>query len=424
MEKHLKKLPQEILDLIYLCRATAQAMGWEAYLIGGFVRDLLLGVKNFDLDIAVEGDGIKFAQGLALKLKAKLIQHKRFGTATLLIKPQLKMDIASTRKEFYPEPGALPVVNRGTLKDDLYRRDFTINTLAIAITDSSFGRLLDLFRGKEDIRDKKIRILHNLSFIDDPTRILRAIRFEQRFRFKIEAHTLKCLKEAVKLKLLSIVEPQRLRDEIILLLKEDEPLRPIRRIRELVGFNFISPLLKVSAKTEALFQAVHKEIRWFKQKFLLPRPLDTWLIYFMALIDSLSPEQAQALCERFVLRKGESKRILTYMRLRSRILLELSRAAIKPSTVFHLLEPLSYEVIILIKARADKKIIRKHILDFFHIYNGTDISVSGHDLKAMGLSPGPHYQKILRHVLTAKLDGEVKNKKEELELARRLKGTT
>jgi tRNA nucleotidyltransferase (CCA-adding enzyme) len=421
MEKHLKKLPEEILSLIYISRDIAEELGFNVYLIGGFVRDLILGVKNFDLDIAVEGDGIKFADSLAGRLKARLIRHRRFGTATVNVKPHLKVDIATTRKEFYPEPACLPVVNNGMLKDDLTRRDFTINTLAVSISGKSFGKLIDLFDGKNDINNKKIRILHNLSFIDDPTRILRAIRFEQRYNFKIEPNTLKCLKEAVKLKMLTIVQPQRLRDEIILILKEDRPLKQIRRIGELVGFDFINSVLSVSRKTYELFSSISSEINWFRAKFVLHRQLDGWLIYFMALIDSLNTVQAQSLCRRFVFRKGEEKRILTYKKVHSSIMLKLSINRIKPSTVFHLLEPLSYEVILLLKAKSQNKNIKKHIEDFFHIYHGTDISVSGHDLKGLGFTPGPHYQKIFHRLLNAKLNGEVQTRKEELEFAKKLK---
>lgn len=423
MERHLRKLPEEILSLIYLARDIAEELGFNVYLIGGFVRDLILGVKNLDLDIAVEGDGIKFADNLAQRLKLKLTRHRRFGTAAITVKPHLKVDIATTRKEFYPEPACLPVVNIGMLKDDLARRDFTINTLAISISGKKFGELIDLFDGKNDIDNKNIRILHNLSFIDDPTRILRAIRFEQRYNFKIEPNTLKCLKEAVKLKMLDIVQPQRLRDEIILILKEQRPLKQIRRIKKLASFDFIKPGLSVSKKTYELFDSVSNQINWFRANFVLHRQLDVWLIYFMALIDSLHTRQVQSLCRRFVFRKGEGKRMLTYMKLRSNIMLKLSMNKIKPSSIFHLLEPLSYEVILLIKAKFKNKNIKKHIEDFFHIYHGTDISVSGHDLKGLGFTPGPHYQKIFHKLLNARLNGEVKTKKEELELVRKLKKT-
>lgn len=416
MEEHLKRLPKEILDLIYLCREIAEAAGIKIYLIGGFVRDLLLGVKNLDLDIAVEGNGIEFADILAQRLNAKLVKHKRFGTATLNVKPHIKVDIASTRKELYPHPGCLPVVDKGGLKDDLARRDFTINTLAININTKNFGKLIDLFGGKFDIENKRIRILHKFSFIDDPIRILRAIRFEQRYNFKIEPLSFRYLKEALELKMLNLVQPQRVRDEIILTLKEENPLRQIGRIKKLAGFGFISPKLVVSKKTEALFDSVFHQIHWFKTSLISSRQLDTWLIYFMALLDPLAIRDVRLICRKFVFRKGEEKRIFTYMRWRFDILLKLKRNKIKPSDVFHLLNPLSYEVILLIKAGCRNKNVEKHIEDFFRIYQRTTISISGDDLRQMGFAPGPHYQKIFRRVLNAKLNGQLKTEGEELKL--------
>lgn len=179
MKEYLRKLPKEIQDLISKAARVASGNNISAYLVGGFVRDLLLGVKNLDLDIVVEGDGIKFAQDFAHTLKAKLILHRRFGTATITLGYNLKIDIATARKETYPYPACLPVVTSGTIEDDLARRDFTINAMAISIMQKDFGRFIDLLYGKHDLYHKKIRVLHNLSFIDDPTRILRAIRFEK-----------------------------------------------------------------------------------------------------------------------------------------------------------------------------------------------------------------------------------------------------
>ncbi|MCX5710840.1 MAG: tRNA nucleotidyltransferase, partial [Candidatus Omnitrophica bacterium] len=196
MKKYLERLPKEIRELVYFTKDLAAYRGMPAYLVGGFVRDLILGVRNFDLDIVVVGDGIKFAEYFSRALKAKLIRHKRFGTATVVLKPGLKIDIATARSEFYPHPAHLPVVKPGSLKDDLFRRDFTINAMAISLVEKDFGRLIDCYGGKNDLKARSIRVLHALSFIDDPTRIIRAIRFEQRFDFKIDPDTLKLLKEA------------------------------------------------------------------------------------------------------------------------------------------------------------------------------------------------------------------------------------
>jgi tRNA nucleotidyltransferase (CCA-adding enzyme) len=431
MKNYLNNLSEEVRELIHLASDVANKNNMSVYLVGGFVRDLILGVKNLDLDIVVEGDGIKFAEVLSQKLNVGLIRHRRFGTATVILKKHLKVDIATTRQEYYPQPAHLPEVTCGVLKDDLMRRDFTINAMAISINRQDFGRFIDCFGGRQDLADKKIRVLHNLSFIDDPTRILRAIRFEQRYNFKIEPKTLKLLREANELKMLERVQPQRLRDELILILKEGYPLKPLNRIKELIKFNFINSGLSLSKKNLVFLKSVESQINWFKRKYPKRRQLDTWLSYLIGLIDPLNINNIKLICKKFAFRRGEEKRILAYKKLEPQFIKELSRDKIKASRVFSLLEPLSYEVIILIKAKFSRQSgipqnagknrnIQKHVKDFFEIYNGTHLYISGADLHKLGLTPGPYYQKIFHRVLNAKLDGLVKTKKEELGLINKI----
>ncbi len=414
MKNYLNNLPQEIQDLIHLAGAISLSKGMPVYLVGGFVRDLLLGVKNFDLDMAVEGQGIAFAEEFSDKLNAKLVRHKRFGTATVIIKPNLKIDIATARMENYPEPAKLPVVEFGTLKDDLKRRDFTINAMAIDITESNFGGLIDFFDGKKDVTDKTVRILHELSFIDDPTRILRAIRFEKRHDFKIEAKTLRFLKDAVKKSMLEKVEPQRLRDELILMLKEDSPGKQIMRMQQLTGFDFIGSGLTGGKIDYTLFNSVAKELVWFKKEHFPRRKLDTWLIYFMAMLDRVSLKEAQKICNRFVFSKGEEKRILSYKKIGANFVKKISKKGIKPFEIFGLLEPLSYEVILLVKAKYRNPVITGRIENFLEIYNDIRVCISGHHLRGLGVVPGPHFKKIFNCVLKAKINGAVKTEEEEL----------
>jgi len=420
MKEYLKKLPEEIKDLIFLALDTAGSNNIPIYLVGGFVRDLILGAKNLDLDIVVEGNGIKFAEELSSRLNAKLIRHKRFATATLILRSGIKLDIASARKEFYPKPAALPQVMPGNLRDDLYRRDFSINAMAIGLSGKDAGRLIDFFGGQGDLRNKKIRILHSLSFIDDPTRILRAIRFEQRYNFKIEPDTLKNLKKAVSFKMLEKTEPQRLRDELIPILKEKTVLKQIKRLRELVGFAFINKRLLLSPKNRVLLKAAENQISWFKKTYPERRGLDSWLIYFMALLGSLATSDIKLVCRRFAFRKGETKRILNYKQTNRVIMAQLYRSQVKPAKIFSLLEPLSYEAIILIKAKSKDKKINKYITDFFKIYNGMSISVSGDDLRKLGILPGRHYQRIFAKILQAKLNGKISTKEQELAFIKKI----
>ena len=421
MNKYLNRLEKELKGLIHLAARIASKNNMRAYLVGGFVRDLILGVKNLDLDIVIDGDGVEFAEEFAKALKARLTCHRRFRTATCIIfESNLKVDIATARKEFYPHPAHLPIVSSGTLKDDLGRRDFTINAMAISINKGDFGRLIDFYNGKTDLGHKRVRILHDLSFIDDPTRILRAIRFEKRYNFRIESRALECLKKAVKLKMLNKVQPQRLRDELIPILKEEHPLKYLRRMQELAGCSFINWHLFISSQTHRLLRSIEKQIIWFKEGCLAERQPDYWLIYLMGLLYPLDLKDVKLICRKFVFRKQEEKILLTYKRNSSKVVRKLNQGKIKPSTVFCLFKPLSYEEIIFIKASYNKRNIQKCIEDFLKIYNGIRIQICGEDLKKLGLTPGPSYQKILSRVLNAKLNGAVKTKGDELALIKKL----
>jgi tRNA nucleotidyltransferase (CCA-adding enzyme) len=420
MKKYLESLPIEIKNLVCLARDISVKDNMPAYLVGGVVRDLILGIKNLDLDIVVEGDGIKFARKFSGSLNARIVEHARFGTATVTLPDNIKVDFSTARKEIYPEPACLPQVSGGSLQDDLSRRDFSINAMAISIGAKDFARAIDHFCGKSDLRMKKIRILHDASFIDDPTRILRAVRFEKRYNFKIEPRTLKRLKEAVAVGMLEKVQPQRLREEIVIILKENDPAKYIRRIKELAGLGFISPRLSLSKKTCSLLSSLKKENAWFKRAYPARRRLDTWLTYFMAMVDPLDLSAVKAVCAKFVFSSGEEKRILNYKKIRREHIKELSRTDIKPERIFALLEPLSYEVILMLKAKYRDMPFRKHVRDFFEIYNGMRILARGADLYRLGVAPGPDYQKIFSAVLKAKLQGAIRTKEEELGLIKKL----
>ncbi|MGE5197593.1 MAG: CCA tRNA nucleotidyltransferase [Deltaproteobacteria bacterium] len=415
MENYLKKLPGELKSLVRLAEDISCRSNVPVYVVGGVVRDLMLGVENLDLDIVAEGDAIKLAQDFALELKGcRIIRHGRFGTATVTTEKGLKVDFATARQETYPEPASLPVVRQGVLKDDLARRDFTINAMAIALSCGESGRLIDLFGGKDDLAGRRIRVLHGLSFIDDPTRILRAIRFEQRYGFRIERATLKYLKDTVRSGYLGLVQPHRLRDELVLILKEKKPMKPIKRIGRLLGFRFLSPGLKVSAGTLRLARAIENQVRWFEKTHFSRRKLDTWVLYFMALLDPVSKTKVRRICARFAFRKGEEKRLLEYKNIGVGFIRELKRENLKPAKVFKLLEPLSYETILMLKAKHNHRFFQGNIVNFLKNYNGMRIHTSGKDLQRMGLVPGPHYSRIMKKVLDARLEGQVKTKEDEI----------
>ena len=420
MKKYFNKLPKELKKVVTQISKVSQETHLPAYLVGGCLRDLILGVKNLDLDIAIEGSGIIFAKNLAQRLKASLVIHQRFGTATLILSNSLKVDVASTRQEKYPYSAALPLVSPGSIQQDLKRRDFTINALAITLTIGKKQEIIDPYGGQHDLVSGKIRFLHNLSFKDDPTRILRAVRFSQRFGFKIESKTLIMLKEAISDGLLVTVSPHRMRDELILILKEQNPFKPLKELSNLGALSFISTKLKIGRSTQVFFALLDKQIAWFAKNVKMPRPLDNWLVYFAGLLEPLNFLEIKVIMHRFGLRKTEVQRLTSYYQWRDKLVSVLSKKQLKPEQIFSLLQPLSYETIILLSVITKNKNFKKHMLAFFKIYHGMRLCISGDDLIKLGVLPGPKYQKIFAEVLAAKLNGQVKNRQTELALVKRL----
>src|SRR3989338_8065362 len=270
-------LPKHIARLLKMIGRKANEIGSSAFVVGGLVRDLLMGFKNIDLDIVVEGDAIELGSALVGDLGAALVAHKRFGTCTILTKEKLKIDLATARKESYERPAALPTVEFSSLKNDLSRRDFTINAMAVSINRETFGQLIDFFKGVSDLRHGRIRVMHDKSFIDDPTRIFRAVRFEQRFGFAIDGHTQELIQNAVgPERMFEHVGPQRIRDEVILILKEKEPIRALKRMEELHEFRFIHPKIKFGRDTERSFRAVGEACEWYEGANFKKRAIAKW----------------------------------------------------------------------------------------------------------------------------------------------------
>ena len=290
-----RRLPAGVLRTLTRLGRLADEYGVSAYLVGGCVRDLLLGVKNLDLDIVVEGQAIKFAQFLQTKKDLDLIKHQRFGTAALKLANGFKIDLASARKECYSSPAVLPQVSPSNIQEDLRRRDFSINALAAKINRDQFGKLFDFFAGARVLAQGEIRILHEQSFIDDPTRILRAIRFEQRLNFKIEAQTFKLMRKAIALGLLKNLSRFRLGREFILFLKEERWLKVVMRFDRLCGLKLIHPALKLDRAMLNRLKRVQGQ--------------GDWLVFFSLLTKELDNGQLEKLCCDFCLSKKDKQKL-------------------------------------------------------------------------------------------------------------------
>ncbi len=430
LAEKLNKQPKEVIGRIRLIARIAEELKLPAYAVGGFVRDIILGSKNFeasaspgvnsecnrtvDLDIVAEGDGIDFARELSRRVKgSKCIKHRQFGTATIAAEEKTKIDIASARKEIYEHPACLPKVMPGTIKDDLARRDFSINAMALDISREHFGGLVDFFHGRQDINKKIVRALHAGSFIDDPTRILRAIRFEQRFGFTIEPQTLRLIREAVDLHMLEKVHDHRLRDELMLILKEPAAVRCIKRVDALCGFGFIHNDLRISRGTIVSLEEIRNLHIWFEENFSHRRKVELWVLYLAILLEALDARQVGIILSEFAFRKAEVKIILSFKEQAGKVLSGLE-AADSPSQIYKVLYGLSYETLLLILLIARTKNIKQKITDFLRLYSVSRIFISGHELKEYGIPQGPRFKEILKELLYAKLDGRFSTKEEEL----------
>lgn len=420
MVNRLKKLPFRFKEILKVTSSVARKLDADVYLVGGVVRDLILGKLHFDLDIVVEGDAMAVAKALAKHYGLSFRRHHAFGTATVDF-GKFKVDFATARRERYTHWGALPKVKPAGLKDDLYRRDFTINAMAISLNKKDYGTLIDYYGGARDLKGGVLRVLHKNSFLEDPTRILRAIRFEQRFLFKIEKNTYKWMKEAVFLDALKFVNPHRLRDEVILILKEPKPHRYIKRIRQLIGLSFLDRTIKLKNEDFRLFLRIEKALAWYKNNFKKHRLIEGWVIYMAALLIRVSKKRLLYFLDTFGLKKGERIRLIS---IKENILTirKLSKK-LKPHKAYSILSPLSFEAILFFYAYYNDRLIRDNIRNFLAKSVSKRLKIKGNDLKKMGVQPQSLYSKIFEKVLGIKINKGLKTKQEELNEARRVAKT-
>lgn len=407
--------PPKVFNLLKLTGETAEGLGFSAYLVGGSVRDMLRGEANLDIDIVIEGDGIAFAQALGNKLKAKVRSHDRFGTA-VVVTEFLKFDVATARTEYYESPAALPHVEMSSIKKDLYRRDFTINTLAIKLNPGKFGQLLDFFGGQRDIKEKAIKILHNLSFIEDPTRAFRAIRFSERFGFKISAHTTNLIKTAARINLFDKLSGIRLYDELVLLFLETEPLNAVKRLLKFDLLKFIHPELKITKSLEETFISIQETFAWFKLLFI-EEDLNKSHLFLMALFDELKAEERGKALERLLVPPNARREIMAGIEESKKALIKLRRAS--PKNIYFALRPLNLKTILFTMAKAQDKERKKAISLYLTSLRMTKPELTGKDLKAMGYAPGPAFKKILTAILDARLEGKIKTRAGEIKFVKK-----
>lgn len=404
-----EKFPAEIYAILKLAGEIADQLGINAYLVGGSVRDLLRSEQNLDIDIVVEGNGISFAKAFGRKLNAKVKTHERFGTAKI-ITDNLKLDVATARTEYYESPASLPKVETSSIKKDLYRRDFTINTLAVKLNLKDFGLLIDFFGGQRDLREKIIRVIHNLSFIEDPTRAFRAIRFSERFGFKLSKHTGTLIKSTLKLNLFSRLSGARLYEELLLAFNETEPVKTLKTLSEFGLLKVIHLGLLFNNEIESALQSMVETLAWFNLLFLEESP-DRGALYLMALLSTLKEEERNTAVERLsppprvreMITKGitQSKDILNKLPLND------------PSSLYHVLNGVNLEILLFSMAQSKSKQKQKAISQYLIELRKIKPILKGKDLQKIGIKPGPVYSKLFSELLDEKLSGRLKTKEDE-----------
>jgi len=415
-----ERISPEVRQALFAVGKVADDAGFQVYLVGGIVRDLFLRVAaNTDIDIVVESDGITFAGMLVKELGGRVKIHQKFGTAIIVLPNGIKLDIATARLEYYDSPAALPTVELSSIKKDLYRRDFTINTLAVRLNSNRYGELIDFFGGLRDIKEKTLRILHNLSFVEDPTRVLRAIRFEQRFDFRLSKHTQNLIKSAVNMKLFNRLSGERMYTELVLMFSETDPLKVLKRMKDLDLLKFIHPSLKAMDDVELLFANISETLTWFKLLYV-DVPAEKWFVYFLGMLDRLKDMAADEALERLSVPARRREQVRD-ARIRSRIVLSVftMERDLPASRVYDLLHPLAIEPILLIMAKAKQESTKKYISLYLTQLRKISVTLTGDDLKAMGIPQGPRYKELLADLLHERLDSRVKNREEEIAFVKR-----
>ncbi|HHS97105.1 MAG TPA: CBS domain-containing protein [Chloroflexi bacterium] len=422
-------LPPQTLALVRRIAETAREMGYSLYFVGGLVRDLLLGTPVVDVDLVVEGDAIRLARRLARELGGRVVAHRRFGTAKWLIgrgvwqavaggppppeRTPRSIDFATARTEFYTHPTALPEVERSSIKQDLHRRDFTINTLAIRLDPPHWGELLDFYGGEADLRNGVIRVLHSLSFVDDPTRILRAARLEARLGFHLDPRSESLIANA--LPLLDRVSGDRIRHELEQILDEREPEKALYRLEELGVLRQIHPDLRCDAWVQARFRMAREEL---EPEVWELGPGDRRFVLWGLLFYRLSADSLEAVLRRLKMPRSEADNLRMLPGLR-RAMRRLAPAR-RPSRIYRALRPFPSRLLAVAWIASEGEGLREKILRYQTQYRHVRTAITGDDLKRMGLRPGPLFGRLLAIVLDARLDGEVTTREEEEALVRRI----
>jgi tRNA nucleotidyltransferase (CCA-adding enzyme) len=398
--------PEGLIDFLHMAGETAASLEMDLYLVGGVVRDLLLGRPNLDFDLVTEGDATQLVKKLAGIVKGQAVIHSRFKTTTLRWE-RWKVDIATSRSESYSVPGALPQVSSSSIEMDLIRRDFSINAMAVCLAPGRYGKLLDLFGGRADLQAGIIRVLHDKSFQDDSSRIWRAVRYEQRLNFEIDPHTLNLI--CRDLSYLGSISGDRHRHELELVLKEDKPEKALRRADVLGILSYISPSLKAGTRFEKQMAVARESLKPYSV------PEDLCLAF---LVNDLSLEDLEGLLAYLNFSKVIS-RILRDSLILKTVLPALANLSLSNSAIYAYLRPYSEAAILANLFFCRSGLAKKRINLYLTKLRLIKPFLSGDDLIRMGIIKGPNVKRVLSILLEARLDEKTASREDEIEIVKK-----
>jgi tRNA nucleotidyltransferase (CCA-adding enzyme) len=411
-------LPHEMRGAVGVVGMLAEERGVRAHLVGGFVRDMLLGRPNLDVDVVVEGDGVAFAEAAAERLGVKVRVHRRFGTAVLVLSRDLHVDVTSARTEYYTKPGALPTVERSSLRQDLFRRDFSINAIAACVDPDCFGAIADPFGGVRDLERGIVRVLHPLSFVEDPTRVFRAARFEQRYGFRIESGTELLARQAVAMGMLEEVSGARVREELIAILDEEPAFPALARLADLGALQALGP--EGMDADRALEELCEVEASLPEMAALLPRRPSHRVAMLIPLVAHTSPVVTERWAHRLRLSHDYVDAMLAVVTRGAAVERALrDRRGMRDSRLRELLDPVPAEALTYLYAVGDGT-ARERIARYGREVARLRAAVTGDDLRQLGMEPGPEYSAILGRALADRIDRKALGREAELANLRRL----
>lgn len=402
------KISFEAQEIVRALSQIVEEKGPKVYLVGGFVRDLILGEPLSDMDVVIEGESRPLAMQLAKKLKGKVHSHGEFGTFVVFLPTGVRVDIATARKEMYPAPASLPRVEKGSLMEDLGRRDFTLNALAVPVTPRGFGNLIDPYGGLEDLRKGRLRAFHSRSFIDDPTRLFRALRYQTRLQLELEKSTKEWMRESVQKGLPRKLSGKRLFSELERVVAERRPLPVLLALDHWNLLRFFDRSIRFREREVRMSHRLERCI----QRPLADLRLDE--VWLLIVLNRLPRGRIAPKAREWALHRRLKKR-LHQIHDAPLLFRKLQKGPLKPSEIYRILSPYAPEGVLFFYAAAPTVSVGHKIRRYLFDWRSVRLGINGDDIKRIGLQPGPQYRKVLDALRDEKLDREITSRSEELE---------